>query len=185
MSKAALRHLVRELQSYFPINSGLRAAQIVNSGVSNRWERESINPPIKLLDGSEALPTSERRHGGTAYLFDPTPDAAFPHPVYYTVGYYHTLEIGRAQSLPTDLYELIPFEKEVVKTKLLLEREPAVHGLLVRAMPHVVKVDVYDLATRAGLSTTTIRSWVERGHATHDTRERLAAVLGVEPDEIP
>lgn len=185
MSKSALRHLVRELQNYFPINAGTRAAKI-HGTQGNKYERQVVSPPIRLSGGVTVFASSKSRgSGSTAYMFDPTPDAPGPHLVYYTLGHYHMLEIDKAWAVPTDEYELIPCEKEILKMKVLLGREPRVHSLLAKAQPHSLKVDVYDVATRSGLSTSTVRSWIENGSVSWATRERLAAVLGVKPEDIP
>lgn len=158
--------------------------QYTDPNKTTRYQRELIHTPIRLEDGRllfDADYSGDRSIARAAYMFDPTPDAPWPHPVCYTVGHYQTTRVCLAKQKPDGQYMLAPVP--IDKICKSLDREPTVHKLLADRLPHSLRVDSYALAHTVGVSQSVLKKWIETGVVTEATREKLRAVLGDLPDD--
>lgn len=185
--KAALRALVIEVRKHMPVTSTTGVTQVsAPRNPSARYQSDLVDLPVLLEDGRllfDARYNGDRKHETCVYLFDPTPEARWPHRVCYTAGYYQTTQVVLADRRPDDKY--LQNTVSVANVCLALDREPAVHQLLASRAPHTLRADPHALAQLVGISSSTMRKWIETGGASDLTKERIREALGCDEDEIP
>lgn len=179
-----LRSLVIEVRKTIPVT----AATAVYT-INTRLGHPGLVPttPIKLADGSLIFDARKDKYGRErtmpAHMFDPTPDAPWPHQVCYTVGYYQTTQVA-VRTVRPDPAEYVLLAVPTQAVCLALDREDSVFEFLSARAPHTLRVDYYALSQKTGLSSSTLKKWVETGVASRSTKEAIQTALGITPEDL-
>lgn len=141
---------------------------------------------VELSSGKVLTFEGLHDYGTHAYLVDPSPEVSWPHAAHVVTYSGHMVKVEHPPD--PEMYDLAE-DRPVRRSCARILRAGTVARFLASSPEGAdsLKVDVYRLAEISGLSSTTLRSWIDYGPEkglTETSRAKLAKALGVEPEDL-